>query len=356
LRTFLQKPAGTYIVFCLAVLLTRLPFLFHGFGLDSDSWGVALSARAFHEKGVYEASRFPGFPIHELLSSFTVGHGYFLTNLAVALADCAGILFFVLALRAMRFRYPLLAGAVLAAVPIVYISSVVTHDAALAQAFLLAGFYYAVRGRPIAAGICIGLATGCRITSGAMLLPYAIIVAQNDGVAANARRMFAMASATVITAVFAFLPVISQYGFSFFTYEKLAYPSIGTVLFRLFPGTWGVAGVAAIAFGLVVMLLPQGNAKHRFLFPRSVNEKHIVAWLIAIDLYIIAFLKLPSEPVYLLPLVPFVILVFGKYLYDRAFIAFSILLLGSPVIATVDFSSPVPARENTTLKVNASAA
>ena len=322
-------------MFFLLVLCSRIPFLFYGFGLDPNAWAVALAALHFHESGVYEASRFPGFPVHEMLSSLTVSHGYFLTNMLVAVISTTGILFFVLTLRALRFRYPLLGGAVLAAVPIMYLSSVITYDYSIALTFVLAALYFTVKGWSVPAGIFLGLAVGCRITSGAMLLPLAIIITHNDGMRANANRILRMTISTVVIGVFAFLPVISQYGFSFFTYEKVPYPDIGTLLFKLFFESWGVLGVLALFSGLFVMMLPAMNRGKKFLFPRSVNEKYVVAWLIAIDLYIIAFLKLPTEAGYLLPAVPFIILLFGKYLYSEAFVIFAMLILMSPFLVSL---------------------
>ena len=56
-----------YFLFFLAVLLSRLPFISDGYGLDGDSWAVALTARNIHDTGSYEASRLPGYPVQELL-------------------------------------------------------------------------------------------------------------------------------------------------------------------------------------------------------------------------------------------------------------------------------------------------
>jgi hypothetical protein len=312
-----------------------MPFLFYGFGLDPNCWGVALAARHFHESGVYEASRFPGFPMHEMLSSLVVAQGYFVTNLLVAIAGSLGVLYFVFTLKALRFRYPLLGGVTLAAVPVCYISSVITYDYSLALAFILASLYYTVKSRPVTAGILLGLAVGCRITSGAMLLPFAIMITQNDGMQANYGRILKLTLSTVVIGVFTYLPVISEYGFSFFTYEKVPYPAIGTILFKLFIESWGILGVLALFFGLVVLLLPVRAQAKKYLFPRSVNEKFVVAWLIAIDLYIIAFLKLPTEAGYLLPVIPFVLLLFGKYLHSEAFVVFSMLILASPFLVSL---------------------
>ena len=323
-----------YAIFFLLVLLSRIPFLGQGFGLEANAWGVALAARNIHDSGVYEASRFPGFPVHELLCALVVSHGAFAANLLVALFSSAGVLLFVLTLRHLRFRFPLLGGAMLAAVPVMYTASVINYDFALALAFVLASLYAVSRQLPVTAGILLGLAIGCRITSGAMVLPFAILLSRNAGMPDNIRRISRFLVAAVVTGILVFLPVISQYGFGFFTYERTPYPDISSVLFRFFVDVWGPVGLAALGMGIILLIVPQRPGA-RYLFPRSVNERHVVAWLIAIDLYIIAFLKLPSSPGFLLPIVPFVILLFGKYLPDRVFRVFAFLVLLSPLVVSL---------------------
>ena len=59
----------------LFVLATRLPFIFEGYGIDGDSWSVAITARHLHDTGEYTASRLPGYPVHEVLSSFFIDMG-----------------------------------------------------------------------------------------------------------------------------------------------------------------------------------------------------------------------------------------------------------------------------------------
>jgi hypothetical protein len=66
-----------------------------------------------------------------------------------------------------------------------------------------------------------------------------------------------------------------------------------------------------------------------------VNEKFVVSWLVAIDLYIIAFLKLPMESGYLIPIIPFVIMLFGKYLQDKTFVFLCLMLIVSSFACTI---------------------
>ncbi|HRI41385.1 MAG TPA: hypothetical protein PLW54_06860, partial [Bacteroidia bacterium] len=121
-----------YFLFFLAVLLSRLPFISDGYGLDGDSWAVALTARNIHDTGSYEASRLPGYPVQELLSALLINGGATALNLLVAMVSAAGILFFALSLKVLRFRHPLLAAAALAAVPVIYIHSTTTIDYTIA--------------------------------------------------------------------------------------------------------------------------------------------------------------------------------------------------------------------------------
>src|SRR5947209_17108478 len=52
-----------YAVLFAVVLLSRLPFLNAGYGVEIDGWRVALAARHIAQNGVYEVSRFPGYPL-----------------------------------------------------------------------------------------------------------------------------------------------------------------------------------------------------------------------------------------------------------------------------------------------------
>jgi hypothetical protein len=50
-----------------AVALSRLAFLTPGYGVNVDAWRVARVARQLSETGIYEVSRFPGYPVQEIL-------------------------------------------------------------------------------------------------------------------------------------------------------------------------------------------------------------------------------------------------------------------------------------------------
>lgn len=352
LKKYFLQDSFRFALLVVGVLLSRLPFLSDGFGLDGDSWSVALTAKLLNEYGVYEVSRLPGYPVQEWLSSLVIGGGPFAENLLSAIFSVIAVVFFVLSLKALRFKRPFLAGIALAAVPVLYIHSTTTIDYVFALAFILGGFFFVIKERLILAGVFIGLAIGCRITSGAMLIPFAIMLYKADGLKANVSRLLRMTIPALVTGAIVFYPVYSEYGWDFFSFYDVPYPAIPKVLYKFSIEVWGVVGLIGLIISTGLLFIPNRLKSRQYLFPRSVNEKYIVAWLVAIDLYIIAFLKLPMESGYLIPLVPFVILIFGKYLYDKAFVFLCTMLIISPFLANISPEDRLDASTPSVLSFN----
>ncbi|MFM2135193.1 MAG: hypothetical protein RL021_593, partial [Bacteroidota bacterium] len=296
--------ASRNLLFFTAVLVSRVPFLFEGYGLDGDAWGVALSAIKLKFTGAYEVSRFPGYPVQEFLSSLAVTDHYFTLNLLTAVVSSLGVLFFVLALKELRFRAPYLAGAAFAAVPVFYINSTLPLDYTYALSFQLAAFYLLTLRRSLAAGLVMGLAIGTRITAAVVMVPFLLILVNEEGLRVNLLRMLRFMLPAFLVGVFCYFPVYNVYGWEFLTYYDVPYPSLSRVLYKFFVEVWGIPGMVAILLGILFLLLPGDGRRVEHLFPRSVGLRHITAWIIAIDLYIIAFVKLPMEAGYLLPIVP----------------------------------------------------
>ena len=65
-----------YVFLILLVILSRLPFIGVGYGLDGDAWSVAITAEHWHSTGEYLASRLPGYPVHEFLCKLFIPFGW----------------------------------------------------------------------------------------------------------------------------------------------------------------------------------------------------------------------------------------------------------------------------------------
>ena len=109
-------------------LLSRIPFLFVGFGAEEDSWGIVRAVRHNFEYGGYEPSRFPGHPIHEAVYLLGANEGPVFYNGLTALMSAFAVLFFAMSLRKLGVKSYLYASYALAFVPVFFISSTYTID------------------------------------------------------------------------------------------------------------------------------------------------------------------------------------------------------------------------------------
>ena len=328
------------ILIAAVILVSRLPFLGAGFGTDPDAWRVANAAKAMATSGEYVISRPPGYPVHEILSAVMFKGGPWLTNGATALLSVVAVIYFILSLRLMNVRNHLLAGIMLAFTPIVYISSTATIDYVWALAFIMVSLYAILSRRYIWGGVFLGIAIGCRLTSAAMLLPLCIIITENrpsfSGAACirdNARFL----TAALMTAAIAFLPVFIRYGLSLFTFYDIVSPPLSQALRKLSFEVWGIGGTlvlaaiaaAATVFPKVFCLQDNGHNQQwrRFVRPS----------VVAIVIFLATFLRLPCEAGYLIPVVPFVLLILAGCLKKWVMIAACVAIV---LTSFVDLKCP----------------
>jgi hypothetical protein len=314
------------------VLLSRVPFLNAGYGVQTDGWRVANAARHFSETGDYQVSRFPGYPVHEITCSFLWKGGAVALNGASAFFGAAAVLLFALIARAMGCKDWLLANLALAFTPVFYIDSVSSKDFTWSLAFMLASLFACLKNRPVAAGIFLGLATGCRITSCIAGLPLLIILAGNDRNRAL-RRVIVFATVSMVTATIMFLPVMLKYGPGFFNTYYHDYPQWRAILEMGVVQVWGWAGIAGLCIALagIAWKLTRPEA------PASLScaRYHAAAWATAVVIYLTMFAFLPDAAGYLIPLIPFVILLLARFSARPAFQAFCVLAMAAPFV-TID--------------------
>jgi hypothetical protein len=135
-----------------------------------------------------------------------------------------------------------------------------------------------------------------------------------------------------VTAVAAFAPVWLRYGWSFFTfYNDHARPSAVTIATRGTLELWGTIGVVGIAVALLGMGIAVWRDVPRSM-PPSQNRLLVPALLTWLSLYVVAFLALPDQAGYLIPLEPALLLVLARFAARPAFQVACICLLVSPWI------------------------
>jgi hypothetical protein len=342
----------------LTVFLSRVPFLWAGYGSEEDAWLLPLTAKNIALNGIYEMSRAPGHPLQELIYSLMWNAGPFAYNLLSAMVSVIAVLFFALSLRNLNFKHYLFASFAFAFTPVVFISSTYTIDYMFAMAFVMIGWYFitsppppllrerGVRGEVMGA-LFLGIAIGFRLTYAAMLIPFCIwLFPTTKG---RLRRFFIFSIITIAIGFLAYLPVLKTYGLSFFTYsDQFPYPNIPKVFYKMTFGVFGAIGLIAIVFFKIHILLQKFSKKENML-PSSAHRKLFWVSVTAIVIYLVSYFRLPQKSGYIIPMVPFIILLFGYYLSSRAFKILCVSIILSSFVFSINLTDPFRGSSHSTL-------
>jgi hypothetical protein len=291
----------------LAVLLTRLPWIGSGYGSDPDGYRVVIAARQIARTGIYEASRLPGYPVHEYLTALSAFGSPWVSNAVTALLSVVAFVCFALIVRELGVRRYLLIALAFAMTPVIYVSSCCTMDYIPAVAGQLAATYAVLRRRPVLAGVLLGLAVGCRITAGALALPLCLWMLLTAAPRSALRQCLAFGITLLAASVLSFVPVWRRYGADFLVfYDNGWYPPLDVVATRAMPLVWGPLGLLALLALLCAAPAYCGFTRRALAEPRT--RCALVLAVVGIALYLVAFLRLPDEAGYLVPAVPLVLL------------------------------------------------
>lgn len=321
-----RRPALTLAA---VFLLVRLPWLWSGYGAETDAYRVALSALHLWRDGEYLPSRLPGYPVHELLMApLVLLGGSIATNAATALAALAAVFILARIVRELRQPAPGLVVVAFAFTPFLLVNSVETKDYLWALLAMLAAYLAAIRGHALWAGVLLGLGIGCRITTGAFVLPLLLLFTD--------RRAWRLAATflgvTGLTAFIVFLPVTFQYGLRFWNYaDSRISPDI---IIRSI-GQYSIGAFGSLA---VLMALALSWRRLAALPALTQSEVHVRIWLLTIALYVLAFLRLPIDIAYLIPIYPFCYLLLARVL-NRYLLATVIALILFSGLIDLDISA-----------------
>ncbi len=304
------------------VFLSRLPFLDAGYGMDPDAWRVAGVGREIAQHGDYVASRLPGYPLHEYGAALLHDGGPIALNGATAAFSALAALFLFLIVRALGHgdRVAAVIALTFASTPVVFVFSTQTMDYLWSLAFMLGAVFFALRDRPAVAGFCLGMAIGARLTAGAMLLPVALLVVQRAEPDRRVRDVAWLAGPALLVGAAWFAPVVGRYGSGFLHFYETGYPTWQQVLKRATSEAWGHQGWWALAVAVLISVVLLFRTRRGL--SREAWKAPELVWLMAVALYVVAYLRLPHESGYLIPIVPFVILLLHRALPRVGFFAF----------------------------------
>lgn len=295
-------------VVAMLVLLTRLPFLGHGYGVDPDAWRAMLSAQFLLDTGRYIPSRPPGYPVPEYVDAFMLwvglGSSWWIGLLNSLMAGLCAFWLVMLASPLGRGRFVPLALA-FAFTPVVFVASLGAMDYLWGAAFFLCATWFALQGRVWNAAVWLGLAAASRPTYALGFLPLAhILLDLQLGRLRTAwawRRILTLAVVSGGITLALFVPAILEIGMRVLGVPAAGSASLMQRVFNPTIGLFGLIGVPAVAtVACLAIWAPQASSEG-LLCERQRRLRAWAWWLVII--YALLFLRLPDESAYLLPAV-----------------------------------------------------
>ncbi len=324
------------------ILASRIPFLFDGYGSEEDAWALPMVAERIGTTGIYEVSRLPGHPFQELVYSSIWNSGplgYILLTLCIS---TLGMIAFQRALQQLEIKTSALVALGIAITPMVYINSTNDMDYTWAMGLELMAFWCVVNKRVWQAGLLIAAAVGCRITSGAMLVPLAILLFSISSSEEKKKNIILLAAVTLLGSLLIFSPVIATYGPAFFTYyEHFPIPGFAKNFYKGTLAVWGLPGLLALVGVGVFSLLKRKVSSPVVYHGTDITREILLVCSAVILLYSISFAQMPLKAAFMIPLIPFVWLATVILLTERAFKLFFGMLLVSAFSFGVNLSDPL---------------
>jgi len=310
-----------FIILLIVVVVSRLPFLFLGYGSDADAWRLARSASQLLQAGVYEPSRLPGYPLHEILAApFVAIGGAPLAN-AGTLVACLLLLFVWKQLTEHEARYPSLLILCMAFAPFVWKNSSTTMDYLWSLLAILLSLNSSLKNHPFISGLWVGVAAGFRPTNIIAFLPILshMIARKNSG-----KEVLTFLCSTGAAAFVAFLLPILKYtpsgwiaetlsatmDITFSPSERFLYYGYRSVTFVGIPAT-----LAAI-----MILIPRTG---QLITSLKNKEPLIVASAVGVFTFLALYWVYPLEREYLLPALPFGLLLLDSLATKRGLLVFA---------------------------------
>jgi hypothetical protein len=351
MNRLLQHTGIASALLFLLVLLTRLPFLFDGYGVEEDSWGLVVNAYQMHESGHYIASRIPGHPLQEYVYLLIYDASPFAWNLLSAVFGALAAVFFFLAVKKLSPENSFVAALALAFVPVIYIAGTYVADYTWTLAFSLQAFYLLLERKLFWCGVVLGMATGCRITSLALLLPFVLLLFDRKNFPLFIKQAFIIGVPAVIISVLWYIPSYLNHGSGFFGYsDQFPYPPFAKIAYKATLGVFGVLGCAAVAAGIIAGLRSWKRRDIRETTPFPVQR---LLWMcvVVVVVYIFSYLRLPQKSAYMIPVVPFILLFLALTLTVKTFRIVSALMVLSSFICGINLTDAFRGTESSAASV-----
>jgi len=181
--------------------------------------------------------------------------------------------------------------------------------------------YYLFLNRKYSWGaICLGIAVGFRISSGLMIIPFGLQIALEER---SIKKIIVPLILFGLVSLMVYSPVFLNYGLSFLRYVPYEVP-VYIWGYRTMSELFGPTAFLVLTLGITAFLI----AKNRERLDRNAK-----IWLLIISIYILLYIKLPAETAYLIPIIPFGLILLDKILSPKLFVLFCILFVLNGVVS-----------------------
>jgi hypothetical protein len=289
-----------------------LPLIFTGPGSDPDSLRELRSGATLLWQHRYILSRPPGyFPYEGLCGVLYALGGSVASNFATVLMSLAALDSFLHICAHFEVPHRYLLTAIMAVHPVYWASSASTIDFLWALGCFLVGFRWWLNDRYFSAAAMLGLAVGIRLSS--VFLTGPLLLWALFEKPWSLRPWGAAALATAIGLAL-YLPefISSGNSLSFLTYYPGAWNMQGEIGRFIYKNVyfWGLPATIFL-LAIVPMTITGLIGSERKFSPIIVLSVSVVILFEAL------FLKLPVQRAYLLPMLPFALILLGITLSDR---------------------------------------
>jgi len=327
-------------LFLLIPLFLYLPFIFLGYGPDSDTYEVLRTGNTFIRNFDYIPSRSPGYLVFEVFTFFAnrIG-GSIATNLTVIFMSLVCLYGFYSLCKALSIPNPKYLVLMVALNPYYWVASTTTMDYVFALGFFFMGVMLLLKKKAPYAGIAFSLAVGSRMTT-ILLVVFILILL----FILKLITFKEVAISFALTAIFSAIFYIPPLDFVKYRWWKIFRPDLGgTEYWSLYLRVGRFLYKNMALFSLPVCLFFVGMGI--YLLKKKVKVETAFLKIIAVSLlvflaYEVLFFYAPLEPSYLLVILPFVFMTVGIFLQSRKALLALLILIFVSNFAVISFAHP----------------
>jgi hypothetical protein len=303
----------------LAVIITRVPLLLSCYSSDADAWRVAHVGTILWRTGEYAVSRFPGYPLHEILTGpFALLGGSFLSNSATLIVSL------VLIIVWHRFAekhasLPKHITLLLAFTPLFWIDSATTIDYVWSLLCIILSLSAVHQKKIIVGGIWLGCVIGFRPTNAVVVAPLLILLYLSSVPGGAIVKFILTATASSLVA---FSPVLFTYGLTGWIHQTISetsdahLPFLERLLSFSYRSLYSLGPLAVLAISVVLI-----SGRRRIALLVRERQPIIIASIAGVFVFALLFAFFPLDRSYLLPAFPFLYLIVDRLASRQALVA-----------------------------------